>query len=97
MSTLIRSNLSHIYLSVNRYIKIIVICEVHRMIFARVEVIYDPSSSCYGLIDNYLSPEISHRICFMKNWSQMDPTLAPSLSCQCEVLIHPHIDLTWSY
>ena len=60
MSSLRLTNLSHIDLSVKRLIKIVVICEIHRMIFSVVQGIYDPSSSRDGLADNNLSPKVSH-------------------------------------
>ena len=55
MSSLRRPNLSHVDLSVKRLTKIIVICGIHRMIFADIEGIYDPPSSCDDLISNDLS------------------------------------------
>ena len=62
MTSLRRPNLIHLDLNVKRLIKIVVICEIHRMIFARGEGIYDPSYSCDGLTSNYLYPEVSHFI-----------------------------------
>ena len=50
MSSLRRPKLSHIDLSVKRLINIIVICEIHGMIFAGGEVIYDPPPSFDGLV-----------------------------------------------
>ena len=62
MSSFRRPDLSLIKLIVKGLMKIVVICEIHRMIFAGGEGIYDPSSSCDGLIVNDLYPEVSHHI-----------------------------------
>ena len=84
MSSLRRPNLSHIDLRVKHIIKIIVICEIHRMIFDGGELIYDSSSSCDGIIVNELSPEVSHCILlFCKNGLRQIPHCC--LACHFDV------------
>ena len=94
VSSLRLPNLSHMDLSVKRLIKKIVVCEIHRMIFAGGEGIYDPSSYCDYLTSNDLSLEVRHCILlFCKTGLRC--LLHWRLACHVNVMYQFILIFTW--